>query len=143
MRIEPKTERALSRYLRDCGSRNGFGLNQLRLAVRGAQPLNANGITLMLHTRIARQRPHPLRAANRGRFPQPERARLRQLPVGPWPADTSIADLCSGYLHLCVTKTHASVNVHISAFDTSEGNAAAIDIFHDHYGPSWRNSVRR
>lgn len=53
-----------------------------------------------------------------------------------WPADTFIANLCSGYVHLRVTKTHASVNVHVSAFDTREGNAAAIDVFHDHYGPA-------
>src|SRR5436305_355900 len=47
VRIGPKTARALSRYLRPRGSHKGFGLAHLWLAVRGAQPLNANGIKLM------------------------------------------------------------------------------------------------
>jgi site-specific recombinase XerD len=51
VRIGPKTARALSRYLRARGSHKGFGLTQLWLAVRGAQPLNANGIKLMLKRR--------------------------------------------------------------------------------------------
>jgi site-specific recombinase XerD len=51
VRIGPKTARALSRYLRLRGSHKGFGLPQLWLAVRGAQPLAANGIKLMLKRR--------------------------------------------------------------------------------------------
>jgi integrase/recombinase XerC len=51
VRIGPKTARALSRYLRVRGSHKGFGLPQLWLAVRGAQPLNANGVKLMLKRR--------------------------------------------------------------------------------------------
>lgn len=51
VRIGPKTARALSRYLRARGSHKGFGLTELWLAVRGAQPLNANGIKLMLKRR--------------------------------------------------------------------------------------------
>jgi site-specific recombinase XerD len=51
VRIGPKTARALSRYLRARGSHKGFGLPRLWLAVRGAQPLNANGIKLMLKRR--------------------------------------------------------------------------------------------
>lgn len=51
VRIGPKTARALSRYLRVRGSHKGFGLPRLWLAVRGAQPLAANGIKLMLKRR--------------------------------------------------------------------------------------------
>jgi site-specific recombinase XerD len=51
VRIGPKTARAVSRYLRARGSHKGFGLPQLWLAVRGAQPLHANGIKLMLKRR--------------------------------------------------------------------------------------------
>jgi site-specific recombinase XerD len=51
VRIGPKAARALSRYLRVRGSHKGFGLPTLWLAVRGAQPLNANGIKLMLKRR--------------------------------------------------------------------------------------------
>jgi len=51
VRIGPKTARALSRYLRARGNHKGFGLPTLWLAVRGAQPLNANGIKLMLKRR--------------------------------------------------------------------------------------------
>jgi site-specific recombinase XerD len=51
VRIGPKTARALSRYLRVRGSHKGFGLPRLWLAVRGAQPLHANGIKLMLKRR--------------------------------------------------------------------------------------------
>jgi integrase/recombinase XerC len=51
VRIGPKTARALSRYLRVRSSHKGFGLPSLWLAVRGAQPLNANGIKLMLKRR--------------------------------------------------------------------------------------------
>jgi integrase/recombinase XerC len=51
VRIGPKTARALSRYLRARGSHKGFGLANLWLAVRGAQPLNANGVKLMLKRR--------------------------------------------------------------------------------------------
>jgi len=51
VRIGPKTARALSRYLRVRSSHKGFGLPNLWLAVRGAQPLSANGIKLMLRRR--------------------------------------------------------------------------------------------
>jgi integrase/recombinase XerC len=51
VRIGPKTARAVSRYLRARGSHKGFGLPNLWLAVRGDQPLNANGIKLMLKRR--------------------------------------------------------------------------------------------
>jgi integrase/recombinase XerC len=51
VRIGPKTARALSRYLRARGSHKGFGLPHLWLAVRGARPLTANGIKLMLKRR--------------------------------------------------------------------------------------------
>jgi len=51
VRIGTKTARALSRYLRARSSHKGFGLPHLWLAVRGAQPLNANGIKLMLKRR--------------------------------------------------------------------------------------------
>jgi integrase/recombinase XerC len=51
VRIGPKTARAVSRYLRARGSHKGFGLPALWLAVRGAQPVNANGIKLMLKRR--------------------------------------------------------------------------------------------
>jgi integrase/recombinase XerC len=51
VRIGPKTARGLSRYLRARGGHKGFGLPQLWLAVRGAQPLAANGIKLMLKRR--------------------------------------------------------------------------------------------
>src|SRR5256885_15743977 len=47
VRIGPKTARALSRYLRVRGSHKGFGLPHLWLAVRGAQPPNANRIKLI------------------------------------------------------------------------------------------------
>jgi integrase/recombinase XerC len=56
VRIGPKTARALSRYLRARGSHKGFGLPNLWLAVRGSQPLNANGIKLMLKRRGLRAR---------------------------------------------------------------------------------------
>jgi hypothetical protein len=52
-----------------------------------------------------------------------------------WPADVWIAAACSGYLHLRVTRAHASVNVHVNTFDTREANAAALDVMHDVYGP--------
>jgi integrase/recombinase XerC len=51
VRIGPKTARTISRYLRARGSHKGFGLPHLWLAVRGAQPLAANGIKLMLKRR--------------------------------------------------------------------------------------------
>lgn len=51
VRIGPKTARAISRYLRARSSHRGFGLSELWLAVRGAQPLHANGIKLMLKRR--------------------------------------------------------------------------------------------
>jgi integrase/recombinase XerC len=51
VRLGPKTARAVSRYLRARGSHRGFGLPNLWLAGRGAQPLAANGIKLMLKRR--------------------------------------------------------------------------------------------
>jgi site-specific recombinase XerD len=54
VRIGPKTARALSRYLRARGSHKGFGQPNLWLAVRGAEPLAANGIKLMLRRRGVR-----------------------------------------------------------------------------------------
>jgi site-specific recombinase XerD len=51
VRLGPKTARAVSRYLRVRGSHRAFGLPDLWLAVRGAQPLSANGIKLMLKRR--------------------------------------------------------------------------------------------
>ena len=48
VRLGPKTARALSRYLRARGSHRGVGLPDLWLALRGEQPLSANGIKLML-----------------------------------------------------------------------------------------------
>jgi integrase/recombinase XerC len=51
VRFGPKTARALSRYRRARSGHAGVGLPQLWLAVRGAQPLAANGIKLMLKQR--------------------------------------------------------------------------------------------
>jgi site-specific recombinase XerD len=51
VRLGPKTARAISRYLRARSSHRGFGLPELWLAVRGAQPLSDNGIKLMLKRR--------------------------------------------------------------------------------------------
>jgi site-specific recombinase XerD len=51
VRLGPKTARVISRYLRARGSHRGFGLSELWLAVRGAQPLSDNGIQLMLKRR--------------------------------------------------------------------------------------------
>jgi site-specific recombinase XerD len=51
VRFGPKTARALSRYLRARTAHAGFGLPSLWLAVRGGQPLAANGIKLMLKRR--------------------------------------------------------------------------------------------
>src|SRR5262249_51163386 len=51
VRVGPRTARALSRYLRARASHPGDGLPHLWLAVRGAQPLAANGIKLMLNRR--------------------------------------------------------------------------------------------
>jgi integrase len=51
VRLGPRTARALSRYLRSRGSHRGSGLSELWLAVRGAQPLAANGAKLMLKRR--------------------------------------------------------------------------------------------
>jgi integrase len=51
VRLGPKTARAVSRYLRARGRHRGLGLPDLWLAVRGEQPLSANGIKLMLQRR--------------------------------------------------------------------------------------------
>jgi site-specific recombinase XerD len=51
VRLGPRTARALSRYLRSRASHRGSGLPDLWLAVRGAQPLAANGVKLMLKRR--------------------------------------------------------------------------------------------
>lgn len=51
VRFGPKTGRALSRYLRARREHPGAGLPQLWLAIRGARPLTANGIKLMLRRR--------------------------------------------------------------------------------------------
>ncbi|GAA3783231.1 hypothetical protein GCM10022225_84380 [Plantactinospora mayteni] len=51
VRLGPKTARAVSRYLRARRGHKGFGLPDLWLAVRGARPLTANGIKLMLKRR--------------------------------------------------------------------------------------------
>jgi site-specific recombinase XerD len=51
VRIGLKTARALSRYRRARSDHRGFGLPNLWLAVRGAQPLAANGIKIMLRRR--------------------------------------------------------------------------------------------
>jgi integrase len=49
----PKSARALSRYLRLRNDHLGAGVPQLWLAARGARPLAANGIKLMLKRRGA------------------------------------------------------------------------------------------
>jgi integrase len=51
VRFGPKTGRALSRYLRARAGHREVGLPQLWLAVRGDQPLAANGVKLMLKRR--------------------------------------------------------------------------------------------
>lgn len=51
VRLGPKTAQAVSRYLRARGRHPGVDLSQVWLAARGAQPLSANGIKLMLHRR--------------------------------------------------------------------------------------------
>ncbi|WP_410814825.1 tyrosine-type recombinase/integrase [Micromonospora sp. 067-2] len=51
VRLGPKTARAVSRYLRARNSHRAVGLPDLWLAVRGARPLSANGIKLMLKRR--------------------------------------------------------------------------------------------
>jgi site-specific recombinase XerD len=51
VRLGPRTARALSRYLRSRSSHRASGLPDLWLAVRGAQPLAANGVKLMLKRR--------------------------------------------------------------------------------------------
>jgi site-specific recombinase XerD len=51
VRLGPRTARALSRYLRIRGSHSGFRLPDMWLAVRGGQPLAANGVKLMLKRR--------------------------------------------------------------------------------------------
>jgi hypothetical protein len=50
-RLGPKNARAVSRYLCARGSHRGIGLPDLWLAVRGTQPLSANGVKLMLKRR--------------------------------------------------------------------------------------------
>jgi len=54
VRVGPKTARALSRYLRTRNDHKAAGLPSLWLAVRGDQPLHANGIKLMLKRRSLR-----------------------------------------------------------------------------------------
>jgi integrase/recombinase XerC len=51
VRMGPKTAGAVSRYLRLRAAHSGSGLPDLWLAVRGHQPLHANGIKLMLKRR--------------------------------------------------------------------------------------------
>ncbi|WP_247674723.1 tyrosine-type recombinase/integrase [Micromonospora sp. C51] len=51
VRLGPKTARAISRYLRARSSHRAVGLPDLWIAVRGARPLAANGIKLMLKRR--------------------------------------------------------------------------------------------
>jgi hypothetical protein len=51
-----------------------------------------------------------------------------------WPTDLFIAQASSGYLHLRVNRTNASVNLHINAFETREGNQAALDVLREQYG---------
>lgn len=51
VRLGPRTARAISRYLRSRGSHRGTGLPHLWLAVRGVEPLAANGVKLMLKRR--------------------------------------------------------------------------------------------
>ena len=51
VRLGPKTARALSRYLRIRCGHKGVGLPEVWLTVRGARPLAANGIKLMLKRR--------------------------------------------------------------------------------------------
>jgi integrase/recombinase XerC len=51
VRLGPRTARALSRYLRVRRGHCGYWLPELWLAVRGAQPLAANGVKLMLKRR--------------------------------------------------------------------------------------------
>lgn len=54
VRMGPKTARAVSRYLRLRAAHSASGLPDLWLAVRGDQPLHANGIKLMLKRRGVR-----------------------------------------------------------------------------------------
>ena len=54
VRMGPRTARAVSRYLRARASHRGSGLPVLWLAVRGEEPLAANGIKLMLKRRGVR-----------------------------------------------------------------------------------------
>jgi integrase/recombinase XerC len=53
VRIGPKTARSISRYLRARSQHPGAGGPELWLAMRGARPLAANGIKLMLRRRGA------------------------------------------------------------------------------------------
>jgi site-specific recombinase XerD len=50
-RLGPKTARALSRYLRERAKHRGADRPQLWLAVRGANPISANAMKLMLQRR--------------------------------------------------------------------------------------------
>ncbi|GAA2637863.1 site-specific tyrosine recombinase XerD [Dactylosporangium fulvum] len=54
VRFGPKTGRAISRYLRTRNRHPGFSSPELWLALRGGQPLSANGIKLMLRRRGVR-----------------------------------------------------------------------------------------
>jgi integrase len=51
VRLGPKTARALSRYLRERAKHRGSDRPQLWLAVRGANPISANAMKLMLQRR--------------------------------------------------------------------------------------------
>lgn len=51
VRYGPRTARALSRYLRARAKRKGAGLPNLWLAEKGARPLGANGIKMMIKRR--------------------------------------------------------------------------------------------